>query len=228
MNEKNNIKLILDFINEFGADQDDMLEKLESELAQLNLLKAVSNGISSEYEKSLENLEYDLLNEKISIKEYKFGKNIADSIGLKNYNLKLDLEIKIKNLEGRIESYKEIINSLKLKYDSNNERLKKINNFEMQEIDGLKGTNIKLLQRPVGIHPGNPIAARKNKNDAVLEKEQDLKEEENYNNENLNNVLDQLNSLLDESSDKLKIVNKDANGDESKEIKKRGRKINKN
>ena len=224
MEEKNKLKLILEFINEFGADQDDMLEKLENELSQLNLLLAVFDGVSKQYEATIDNLENELLSEKLSVKEYMFGKNIADSIGLKNHNMKLDLEIKIKNIEGRIESYKEIISNLKSKFDSNSDRLNKIIKFESQEIDGLKGTNIKLIQRPIGIHPGNPMAARRNKIKDIESNSVELEfEEENLENDNLNNVLNQLNSLLDESGDKLKVVNKELEN-ESNRNNKRGRK----
>lgn len=248
--EKNILKAILEFINDLGADQDDSLELLESEISQINLIKSIFDEFNNEYLGVLLGLENDLLNEQISLKEYKFGKKIADLLCLKRQKIKNDLDNKLNILSGKLEVYKSLVSNLKSKYDLNNERLNKIIKFESQNIDGLKGTNIKLIQRPIGIHPGNPIAARRN-NKLILEplkndnnilhdlivkenlniedlNEDDVLENNEDNNENIHNVLNQLNSLLDESGNKIKIVNKDLIANEIKENKKRGRKSNKN
>lgn len=257
--EKNNLKSILDFIEEFGADQDDLLEKLELELNNLKLLKSIFDSYIQQYDEVLINLEKDLFEEVITIKEFKFGKKIADSMCLKNKVFRSEIESKLLVYDGKIQTYKSIIKNLKSVYDSKKDRLNNILFFETQNIDGSTQTNLKLMKRPVGIHPGNPIAARKNKVYNLPEEKQNiqlLEESENYNNnldvietfdneifeneksienENLNNVLNQLNNLLDESHDKLKVVNKDLiynssninSNEENKDSKKRGRKSNK-
>lgn len=163
-NEKTKLNNVIEYISDFGCSLDDTLEKMEEDLKTLTTVLPFTSTVAKNYSDAIEKLTSDLINGEISQIEYKMGKSIAEKIGLEIKNKNEELIKKINALSIRIYAYKEIVAKLKQDFDTKNARIKSIAAFEetQKAVEENKLNEKQLLiRRPVGIHPGNPLALRR-------------------------------------------------------------------
>jgi hypothetical protein len=163
-NEKTKLNHAIEYINDFGCSLDDTLEKMEEDLKTLTTVLPFTSVIAKNYTESIEKLTSDLINGEISQIEYKIGKSIAEKVGLEIKNKNEELIKKVNALNIRIYAYKEIVSKLKQDFDAKNNRIKSLESFEetQKAVEENKMNEKQLLiRRPLGVHPGNPLAARR-------------------------------------------------------------------
>jgi hypothetical protein len=162
--EKEKLKISTDYIYDFGASLDDKLELLEKELERYKLLIDIQEGTEKKYNDLKQGLINDLINGLIKPEEYKLAKNVADALCLK-LSLELDEFRKKRNeLTSKIEVYKSVISDLKKDYDEKSAKIKSISEYENVQklaVDNKISMTQAMIRRPTGVHPGNPLGARK-------------------------------------------------------------------
>lgn len=196
-NEKTKLSNIIEYINDLGCEFDDTLEKMEEDLKILTTVLPFTSVVAKNYTESIEKLTSDLISGEISHGEYKVAKLIAEKVGLDIKNKNEELIKKINALNIRIHTYKEVVAKLKQDFDVKNNRIKSLNTYEetQKAVEENKANEKQLLiRRPVGIHPGNPLAARRAQIQPV--EEVVVKNEEKQ---------EEINKTVEVSSEEIKI-----------------------
>lgn len=182
MEEKNRLSIENELIHEIGADLDDLLESLEEKLKIIEVKISSQEAMVENHSKMNEILFNDLVSGNINTEQFKIGKNVSDIL-CKNLKNEFTETLNEKNkLLGKVFILREIVQKLKIKYDSKKNKIISLENYQkLQEQLANNETTMTnlLMKRPSGIHPGNPLLARKIIVPEVMIEENENSEENN-------------------------------------------------
>jgi hypothetical protein len=200
--EKEKLKISTDYIYDFGASLDDKLESYEKELEKCQLVINIQEGTEKKYNDLKQGLINDLINGLIKPEEYKLARNVDDALCLKLSSGLDELRKKRDDIKSKVDVYKAIISDLKKDYDEKSSKIKSITDYEnIQKLatDNKISMTQAMIRRPTGVHPGNPLGARKLNNLAIHNSTQEAPD--------LVNIANEINDMLMSDETKKEHVN---------------------